>query len=105
MNEVSCDGDVLMTKVVDYLGTFLTFGFDTPVRVSYNNKTYILASILEENSSLFEHELSTYVDNEELYFCLEYCGIRQWNEGILICEREIDKRGLNKVEVKERFEL
>lgn len=92
-------------KVVDYVGTFFTFGFDTPIRASYDNKTYILASILEENSSLFEHELSTYVDNEELYFCLEYCGIQQWNEGVLICEREIAKRGLNNTSVKTRFLL
>ena len=88
------------------LGTFLTFDFDTPARVSYDNKTYILVSLLEEDSSLFEHELSTYVDNEELYFCLEYCGVQQWNEGILICEREIAKRELNKESVVvERFEL
>ena len=101
-----CGGDVLMVKVVDYLGTFLTFDFDTPARVSYDNKTYILVSLLEEDSSLFEHELSTYVDNEELYFCLEYCGVQQWNEGILICEREIAKRELNKESVVvERFEL
>lgn len=100
-----CNGDVLMVKVVNYVGTFFTFDFDTPTRFSYDNKTYILASILEENSSLFEHELSTYVDNEELYFCLEYCGIQQWNEGVLICEREITKRGLNKVPNDKRFEL
>ena len=83
-----------MVKVVDYVGAFFTFGFDTPIRASYDNKTYILVSILEENSSLFEHELSTYVDNEELYFYLEYCGTQQRNEGILICEREIAKRGV-----------
>lgn len=100
-----CDGDVLMVKVVNYVGTFFTFDFDTPIRFSYDNKTYALASILEENSSLFEHELSTYVDNEELYFCLEYCGTQHWNEGVLICEREIAKRGLNREGVKERFEL
>lgn len=101
-----CDGDVLMVKVIDYLGTFLTFDFDTSARVSYDNKTYILVSLLKEDSSLFEHELSTYVDNEELYFCLKYCGIQQWNEGVLICEREIAKRELNKGSVVvERFEL
>lgn len=90
-------------KEIDYYGTFV--GFDTPPRVSYDNKTYILASLLEENSNLFERELSTYVDNEELYFCLEYCGIQQWNEGVLICEREIAKRGLNNTSVKTRFSL
>lgn len=104
-NILVCGGDVLMAKVVDYVGTFVTFGFDTPIRASYDNKTYILASILEENSSLFEHELSTYVDNKELYFCLEYCGIQQWNEGVLICEREIAKRKLNEVPNDKRFEL
>lgn len=90
-------------KEIDYYGTFV--GFDTPPRVSYDNKTYILASLLEENSNLFERELSTYVDNEELYFCLEYCGIQQWNEGVLICERKIAKRGLNNTSVKTRFSL
>lgn len=74
-----CDGDVLMVKVIDYLGTsFLTFDFDTPTKVSYDNKTYILVSLLEEDSSLFEHELSTYVDNEELYFVL---NIVEYNSG------------------------
>lgn len=99
-----CGGDVLMKKI-DYYGTFV--GFDTPKRLSFNGMTFILISLLSEDSVQFERDLSNCIDvnNEELYFCLEYCGIQQWNEGVLICEREIAKRGLNKVEVKERFEL
>lgn len=104
---IECGGDILKMKmkVIDYYGTFVTFDLNAPIRVSNDGQTYVLASLLEENSALFEDELSSKIADKELYLCLEYCSKQEWNEGILICEREIDKRGLNKVEVKERFEL
>lgn len=101
-----CDGDFLM-KEIDYHGSYILM--NNPTRVSFEGNIYILASLLEEDSASFERDLSTYtdyIDDEELYFYLQYCIEKQkWNEGTLICEREIAKRGLNKVGVKERFEL
>ena len=66
---------------------------------------YILESFRQENPVMFEQNMADIMCGFFLFDYLDGCIKEEWNEGVLICEREIAKRGLNKVEVKERFEL
>lgn len=43
--------------------------------------------------------------DEEVFEGLKLCIDWGWEQGILICEREITRRGLNQQEPKERFIL
>jgi hypothetical protein len=53
----------------------------------------------------FDAELKK-LDVSELRDLIDYlAGIGSWNEGILLCEAEIARRGLHIDDVEKRFEL
>jgi hypothetical protein len=43
--------------------------------------------------------------NETVKSTLSLCSATEWNESVLICEKEIERRGLHVDNPKERFEL
>ena len=63
------------------------------------------AMLCAENAEKFDAELKK-LDVSELRDLIDYlAGIGSWNEGILLCEAEIARRGLHIDDVRKRFEL
>ena len=107
---VKCDGDVLMlelpklTREIDEsISSWIErYIFD---ETNSNGVAYVFKSFHDRDAKEFAYDISDLFINHQLYDYLDACIDVEWNEGVLICEREIAKRGLNRVEVKERFEL
>lgn len=57
------------------------------------------------NSELFMKGLKD-ADDNSLFDIIKYCSeTRAWNEGVLLCEREIARRGLHVTDNEKRFDL
>lgn len=107
---VKCGGDFLMKEqptVIKELKEITDWLNQHTISISHDADIafYVLESFREHDPVAFEKNIAdikcSFFVHDYLYGCIK----EEWNEGILICEREITKRGLNKVGVKERFEL
>lgn len=58
----------------------------------------------DRNAEILENQL-LYRPDKTVLSLLSLCSSADWTEGVLICEREIARRGLNQQEPKERMAL
>lgn len=57
-----------------------------------NNLFCVLSSWAEQDGERFSKDIKS-LNNRQLYEYLDDCIEFEWNEGILICEKEIERRG------------
>lgn len=69
-----------------------------------NNLFCVLSSWAEQDGKRFAEDIKR-LNYHQLYEYLNDCIEFEWNEGVLICEKEIERRGLHIDDPKERFEL
>lgn len=78
---------------------------DVAKRLKYEYYSYIAPLYADwRNGMKFKQEVEMTIDNH-VKALLKYCIMIEWNEGIIICEREIARRGLHVEDNEERFDL
>lgn len=79
--------------------------FDADKELKAKYYSYIAPLYVDMRDDIrFQYEIELTIDSQ-VKSLLKYCIMSEWNEGVLICEKEIERRGLHIDDPKKRFDL